>query len=223
MWNVLEKVPIVNYSGHAGRLLCCEWSATEADSIITGGDDLTVRLWKMSDQSHKTPGESISARNAKEKSKATSKASSAAPIRNVASTAASKKKTGSKLKSLFSVSANLESRGRAEGLKDCKILAVAKGIPLENSVPNDTTESHSYADAEFGRDQLAHLGFFVGSEATKRMLDGEIKHHEDSDNFDLAAHLRVWQDDVETLLKEAVKQKQLSDWLVALAPRVSHE
>lgn len=219
---MIQKAPVANYSaGHAGRVLCCEWSATEADVIIAGGDDATIHLWKISEQTYKTPGESITARNAKEKSKTTAKASTAAPARSAPP--ASKKKPGAKLKSLFSVSANLESRGRTEGLRDCKILATAKGIPLQHSAPSGSSENCSFANTELGRGKLAHLGFFVDSEATKRMLDGEIKHHEVSDNFDLAAHLRIWQDDVETLLKEAVKKRLLDDWLVAMAPRVSKE
>lgn len=228
VWDVQDKKPLANFAGHGGRVLCCEWNPLEPDSAITGSDDLTLRLWKVTDQVHSTAGESIAAKGGKEKKKTVG----FKPVPSGAghqqarhqSVPAGKKKPTSKLKSLFPVSAALEARGRLEGLNDCRIMAALKGIPLKHSVSDDAPESACIFPAEdFGQDQLTHLGFFCDGQSTRRMLQEEIEHHEEGSNADLAAHMRIWQGDVESVLKEAVRKRQLSDWLVGLAPQVSLE
>lgn len=206
-------------------MLCCEWNALERDVAVTGSDDMTVRMWKVKDQIHQMPAESIAVRTGKEKKKTPFKPPSSFPARHSTSSGSSniKKKTASKLKSLFPVSAALEGRGRPDGLKDCKILATLKGIELKHSVVDEDPKSYTFPAEDFGDAELAHLGFFSNRESTNQMLDEEIYHHQEGSNFDLAAHLRIWQGDVEPMLREAVKKRQLNDWLVSLAPQVSLE
>lgn len=225
VWDVINKEPLANFGGHTGRLLCCEWNALEQDTAVTGSDDMTVQMWKMKDQVHKTPAESIAVKTVKERKKAPFKppTSSSVTGRHTSSSAAAKKKAPSKLKSLFPVSATLEGRGRLEGLKDCKILATLKGVSLKHSIVDEDPKSYTFPISDFGDAELAHLGFFVNRESTVQMLQEEIDHHQEGSNFDLAAHLRIWQGDVEPMLREAVKKRQLNDWLVSLAPQVSLE
>jgi len=45
---VRSGTPVAMYSGHNGRLLCVEWSASNPDVIFTGSDDHTVRVWHVS-------------------------------------------------------------------------------------------------------------------------------------------------------------------------------
>lgn len=216
---------MANFGGHSGRLLCCEWNALEQDVAVTGSDDMTVRMWKVKDQIHKTPAESIAGRAVKERKKTPFKPPGSLPARHSTSSTSScaKKKTIGKTKSLFPVSAALEGRGRPEGLKDCKIVATLKGIELKHSVVDEDPKSYTFPAEDFGDAELAHLGFFCNRESTIQMLDEEIYHHEQGSNFDLAAHLRIWRGDVEPMLREAVKKRQLNDWLVSLAPQVSLE
>lgn len=221
---MINKQHLANFGGHNGRLLCCEWNALVEDTAVTGGDDMTIRMWKIKEQTHKTPAESIAVKTMKERKKTAFKPpSSSFAGRHQASSGTSKKKPSSKLKSLFPVSAALEARGRLEGLKDCKILATLKGVTLKHSIVEEDLESYTYPACEFGDAELAHLGFFASRESTVQMLQEEIDHHQEGSNLDLAAHLRIWQGDVESLLREAVKKRQLNEWLVSLAPQVSLE
>ena len=222
---MINKLPVANFAGHTGRLLCCEWNALEQDTAVTGGDDMTVRMWKVKDQIHRTPAESVAVKVIKERKKTPFKPPSSFSGARHASTssAAAKKKPTSKLKSLFPVSAALESRGRTEGLKDCKILATLKGVSLKHSIVDEDPEAYRFPPSDFGDAELAHLGFFCSRESTIQMLQEEIDHHQEGSNFDLAAHMRIWQGDVEPMLREAVKKRQLNDWLVSLAPQVSLE
>lgn len=214
---------MANFGGHGGKLLCCEWSALEQDTAITGSDDMTVRMWNIKDQTHVTPSDSIAKRGVKERKKTVQKIPASSSSRPAYSASSAKKKVIGKLKSLFPVSASLEGRGRTEGLKDCKVLANAKGLPLNHSVADEDSESYNVPVDKLGVRKYAHLGFFYNRETTVNMLQEEIKHHEEGSNLDLAAHLRIWQGDVEPMLREAVKRKQLNDWLVSLAPQISLE
>lgn len=222
---MINKEQVANFGGHTGRLLCCEWNALEQDTAVTGGDDMTIRMWKVKEQICKTPAESIAVKTVKERKKTPYKPpqSSSFVGRHATSSGTAKKKPSSKLKSLFPVSATLEARGRTEGLKDCKILATLKGVTLKHSVIGENPESYTYPASDFGDAELAHLGFFVSRDSTVQMLQEEIDHHQEGSNSDLAAHLRIWQGDVESMLREAVKKRQLNDWLVSLAPQVSLE
>lgn len=53
------------------------------------------------------------------------------------------------------------------------------------------------------------------------MIDQEVMHHVAGSSLDLAAHMLLWLGDVEPVLREAVRLRKLSDFLVSLAPRVS--
>jgi hypothetical protein len=225
VWDVINKEQVANFGGHTGRLLCCEWNALEQDTAVTGGDDMTIRMWKVKEQVYKTPAESIAVKTLKERKKTPYKPpqSSSFVGRHATSSGTTKKKPPSKLKSLFPVSATLEARGRIEGLKDCKILATLKGVTLKHSVIGEDPESYTCPASDFGDAELAHLGFFASRDSTVQMLQEEIDHHQEGSNSDLAAHLRIWQGDVESMLREAVKKRQLNDWLVSLAPQVSLE
>lgn len=221
---MLKEQPFVaNFGGHTGRLLCCEWSALERDTAVTGSDDLTVRMWKVKDQICQSPAESLAGKTVREKKKMPYKPLASASRHAAPTNAASKKKPTSKLKSLFPVSAALEARGRPDGLKDCKILATLNGIELKHSVVDESPELYTFPASDLGDAELTHLGFFGSRESTIQMLDEEIDQHQHASNFDLAAYLKLWKGDVESMLKEAVRRRQLNDWLVSLAPQVSLE
>ncbi|XP_072230388.1 gem-associated protein 5 [Leuresthes tenuis] len=55
VWDVLEEAALSNYRGHAGYLLCADWSPVDPDVIWTGGKDFTVQEWKVSKQEFTKP------------------------------------------------------------------------------------------------------------------------------------------------------------------------
>ena len=220
MWNVGDRTALANFSGHNGRVLTGEWNALEADTVVTGSDDFTVRVWNVDQQEHKNVGESLAARLTKdERKKAALVSVNRLATAAVSSSVAKKKLT--KLKSLFPVGASLEARGRVQGLLDCKILATARAIPLVHSESLVNHEIVSQDD--FGSEPWANLGFFGDSHSTARMLDTEIEQHVKGSNLDLAAYLQLCKGGPESVIRQAVKAKTLTEFLVSLAPQVSIE
>jgi len=48
VWDVRRGSLLAVYGEHFGRLLSVEWSATDADVVLTGSDDHTVHGWHVS-------------------------------------------------------------------------------------------------------------------------------------------------------------------------------
>ena len=218
-WNVIDQKPLANFGEHCGRVLACDWNALEPDTAITGSDDFTVRVWNIKDQINKTPAETIAARPVQEERKKTEVRPSASRSVNSGTGNSASKKT-SKVKSLFPVSANLEARGRLQGLNDCMVLATLAGVDIKHFVAQDDRQ---VTPEEIGSGQYANLGFFGDKDSVDRMLQVEIDHHVTRNNLDLAAQLQLWRGNLENVLREAVGKKLLTDWLVSLAPQVSPE
>ena len=55
IWNVSTAEPEANFRGHCGRVLCVQWSDSDADVIYSGGQDNTLQCWRISDQQHTKP------------------------------------------------------------------------------------------------------------------------------------------------------------------------
>ena len=47
--------PVVNCRGHIGRVMSVVWSYIDPDVVFTGGEDFTVRPWRLSQQKHTQP------------------------------------------------------------------------------------------------------------------------------------------------------------------------
>lgn len=176
-----------------------------------GSDDYTLCVWKVNEQTHQTPTEAIAARTVERNSARLLQVNSARTL-SLNSNLKVKKKTPSKLKSLLPVSSILDTGGRSSSIHDIKILASQQGIVLNNCNIEESCPSES-----------THLGLFRDRETSIEMLLGEVQHHQERSNYDLAAHLQTWMGDVESVLKNACKNKQLSDFLIGLAPQVSIE
>ncbi|CAF97287.1 unnamed protein product, partial [Tetraodon nigroviridis] len=73
VWDVLQEAPVCNYQGHAGHLLCVDWSPVDPDVIWTGGKDFTVHEWRISKQEFTKPPKGRKSVKLKEKSKANRK------------------------------------------------------------------------------------------------------------------------------------------------------
>lgn len=48
VWDVRRDLLVAVYGEHFGRLLSVEWSATDADILLTGSDDHSVHVWRIS-------------------------------------------------------------------------------------------------------------------------------------------------------------------------------
>ena len=55
MWDVLKGEGLANYRGHNGRIMSVVWSIIDPDVVFSGGEDFTVRCWRISRQRFKEP------------------------------------------------------------------------------------------------------------------------------------------------------------------------
>ncbi|XP_029304088.1 gem-associated protein 5 [Cottoperca gobio] len=83
VWDVLQEAAVSNYRGHAGYLLCVDWSPVDPDVIWTGGKDFTLQEWRVSKQEFTKPPKGkkmVNLRDKKKKNKKASGPAGAAPL-----------------------------------------------------------------------------------------------------------------------------------------------
>ena len=55
IWSVQENEGIANYCQHNGRVQTVLWSYNDSDLVYSGGEDFTLRRWRISEQTNKLP------------------------------------------------------------------------------------------------------------------------------------------------------------------------
>ena len=74
---------------------------------------------------------------------------------------------------------------------------------------------------DLGEGRLLHYGFFGDDKAMSRMLAAEQNQHQTNSNIELSQHISLWRGDLAETIREAGRKRQLTDWLVSMAPMVS--
>jgi WD40 repeat protein len=54
---VPSQQAVANFGLHSSHVYCCMWCPFDPDLVITGSADCTLRMWKVSGQSHALPSE----------------------------------------------------------------------------------------------------------------------------------------------------------------------
>ncbi|XP_069679265.1 gem-associated protein 5 [Periplaneta americana] len=244
VWNVPAQQAVANFCSHCCYVLCCVWSPLDPDLVITGSSDFTLRVWRVSNQTQTLPPErkkqkKLEAKKMKfatateadsdvnlqpktevdEKVKTTVKsmeetdtvtefARSEKEACESSSVHTSKKKKTPITKSFFPVSSIQKNLKNVQHFTNCchLLASLNTNVPVVDGVCTETSELPPY------------LGFFGDRNAMQKLLDMEVEQHNNNGQFELAQNLELWRGNITEMLREAARRKQLSDWLVSLAP-----
>ncbi|XP_022241513.1 gem-associated protein 5-like isoform X2 [Limulus polyphemus] len=190
-------------------------STQKKEETVT--DSLTVDSKEKEDPVHATPKLAVDSDSdtSMELCQSLKKQADVSKEKSVKSMERKKKKPVHK--SHFPVSAALENRGKHFSCADCLHLVdhlyPAKETCLSSSLSSDVEPSKPQE-----QDKFTHLGFFTDRHAMLDLLITEGVKHRENGNLDLALQQELWIGNVGPALREAAEKRQLSDWLVALAP-----
>ncbi|XP_039280027.1 gem-associated protein 5 isoform X2 [Nilaparvata lugens] len=243
VWDVINKAPLVSYLSHHNAVLTAVWSPLDPDVIISGSADNTLRVWRLSEQTDKRPSE-------KRKTKINNRLKKMANVPEavdvtkersespVASNSTNLNKSENEIqkecissqvqkiksKSLFPVSGSALNLSRHlrehfRQWKEAKSQA-NESKPTASKEPaavnGNGTHSSSPPNMETG-----YLDFFSDGNAMRRLLMAEEVELSELGHQKQLIECMLWRGDVTGLIQEAIQKKQLTPYLVAMAPMAS--
>ncbi|KAK9498761.1 hypothetical protein O3M35_003324 [Rhynocoris fuscipes] len=216
VWDVASGSVLACFDGHHSAVVCCLPSTLHQDYIITGSADNTVRVWNIN-KYHLTKSKTKKQRLTGVMKKfagvqeATDLTIEEEPEYNALppapkSEVATKPEMDSKKKSksMFPVT--------SAGFSQAKCLRLLWSR-LSGNEPPLAVPDHD----------TAYLDFFGNSKAIRQLMSAEESQHKLNGNYAYTRHLSLWAGDISETIKEACRKRQLDDWLVSLAPMVSHK
>lgn len=241
VWDVMNKTPLVSYLSHHNAVLTAVWSPLDPDIIISGSADNTLRAWRVSEQTDQRPSE-------KRKTKINNRLKKMANVPEavdvtkervsspVASNSANTSKSESDImkecitsqsqkikgKSLFPVSGtamNL-SRHMKEHFQMWKEAKSKESKATANETAVNGNGTHSPSPTPPNKD-TGYLDFFSDGNAMRRLLMGEEVQLTEIGHQQQVRDCMLWRGDVTGMIQEAIQKKQLTPYLVALAPMAS--
>uniref|UniRef100_A0A146LNJ2 Gem-associated protein 5 n=2 Tax=Lygus hesperus TaxID=30085 RepID=A0A146LNJ2_LYGHE len=222
VWDVAASTVLACFDGHHGAVVCCLPSALHQDWIITGSADNTVRVWNMNNfrltktktKKQRLTGAMKKFACAREAAEITPKIVEKyeyepKPINGEATTVkhvefAANVDYKRKPKSMFPVTST--------GMTQAKHISLLWG----HISGTEATKKVSVGNS-------GYLDFFGDNQSMRRLAVVEEMHHREHGNATQADNFSMWSGDIAESIKDACRKKQLNDWLVSLAPMVSHK
>ncbi|KAL1131550.1 hypothetical protein AAG570_011167 [Ranatra chinensis] len=227
VWDVVSGHAIAVFEEHHNAVLCCIASPLHPNMIVSGSADSTVRVWDATKCT-------ATSKPKNKKQRVSDAIKKFAGVQEASDLTAP---DGSEFRDLGKLTSTdkTEVKNRPEIVTDHQKRKLKSMFPLTGS-----TLSHAkHLDILWSRTngvesqdkngptpnamELGYLDFFGDTQAMRRLLLVEGTNHRDTGNFNHYQHMALWSGDLADVIKEASAKKHLSDWLVSLAPMVSHK
>ncbi|XP_011636844.1 gem-associated protein 5 [Pogonomyrmex barbatus] len=206
IWNVEKQELIATYMGHDGPVLCCMWSPIKPQFIMTGSMDFMLHIWDYtsSEQSPKQPSE-VKVIKKKHKQKRLLK-NKTDDCENDLTTLTDSTNQASSAK---------EKRKKSYFNKYNRIINDKSVILnfIKNDIRNNQKQSKENTESE--------TNFSLFCEQKDDLLTLISNEKLTQDNAETNIEIDMWCNNLEENLISAVKNHQLNDFLISLAPHVS--
>ncbi|CAA9997943.1 unnamed protein product [Nesidiocoris tenuis] len=231
VWDVVSGAVLACFDAHHGAVVCVLPSAFHKDWVITGSADNTVRVWntknfrltKTKTKKQRLSGALKKFTNAREATELISEddkvessnhrlngdshtslhSTTTKHVEFAANLVTTVGEYKRKPKSMFPVTSSGFSQAKHLGLLWSRISGCEP--------PKNVSTGNS-----------GYLDFFGDMASMKRLFAVEETHHRENGNAYYADQMALWSGNIASRIAEAGKKKQLNDWLVSLAPMVSH-
>ncbi|CAB3366761.1 Hypothetical predicted protein [Cloeon dipterum] len=228
VWDAAKGEVLACYTKHVGCVLSCCWSALHPDIIISGASDFTCRTWEISSTSSDNSPQSRS------KLREEKTGSSLVPVPLRVDAPVAMKVGGGKKK--YAEETVRDSKGPiiASPSPKLSLFPISNASFLKNSIACVLHLLEGKGHEPPGKKALLeecgsrecsenHFGFFQTQEEAADLLKKEADALKKAGNHPSLSHLKLWQGETQEVIKNSTNAKKLDDWLVSLAPSVSHK
>ncbi|KAL6264530.1 hypothetical protein P5V15_004637 [Pogonomyrmex californicus] len=214
IWNVEKQELIATYMGHDGPVLCCMWSPIKPQFIMTGSMDFMLHIWDytLSEQSPKQPSE-VKVIKKKHKQKRLLKNKTDDCENDLITLTDSTNQSADIPISKPQVPKKKEKKSYFN--KYNRIIN-DKSVILDfirNDIRNNQKQSKENTESE--------TNFSLFCEQKDDLLTLISNEKLTQDNAETNIEIDMWCNNLEENLISAVKNHQLNDFLISLAPHVS--
>uniref|UniRef100_A0A0K2ULA9 Gem (Nuclear organelle) associated protein 5 [Orcinus orca] n=1 Tax=Lepeophtheirus salmonis TaxID=72036 RepID=A0A0K2ULA9_LEPSM len=219
IWNAIKGEPLANFRGHTKRLLCASWSMTDPNVIYTGADDSTLYTWKISELEHKVPPVLKKTKKSNTKwdiSPATYEDDESREKSNVFESNNPKQPSNSNTKTLKQK--NYEKSFFPLCNKDESESFIHEDALILDKL-NISDNNKGSTSAQSILEKKPHLKYFIPSVIDdETFASDEVSNILSSGEYETAATLGLWVSaDLGTIVRKAMSNGRLNDWLVSLA------
>ncbi|XP_059487446.1 gem-associated protein 5-like [Neocloeon triangulifer] len=228
VWDAAKGEVLACYVEHNGCVMSCCWSALHPDIIISGSADFTCRTWKIS----QSPADSKPVSRSKFREQQKGPTVLPIPVNPSSSELHEPKPAANGIKQSTkphdkpqqkpSTKVTVFPLSNASFVKNSMDCCVKL---LENKGLEPPGKKIKLNENNRGDDQneVNHFGFFTSQDDAVELFTKEAEALKRMNNHVGFQNLKLWQGDMQQVIKDSIKAKKLDDWLVSMAPSVSHK
>eukprot|EP00035_Acanthoeca_spectabilis_P011950 m.210824 g.210824 ORF g.210824 m.210824 type:complete len:1209 (-) comp15489_c0_seq1:38-3664(-) len=194
VWSIDDGSMLSTLRGHSSSALCCVWSASEVDLVITGGVDHSARMWRWREH----------------------------PQENTSVPALVSAKKVPKSVSANKTSENSESQQRARQKRPKSVLPRSREWKQQTTTTRQEAclqVGAAIFSGEVEEDKVSFdLGLFVLGPRTEQSITDELNDHRENGRHESAATIDLWRGNLLRVLTQACEERKLTDALVAMSP-----
>eukprot|EP00038_Savillea_parva_P013603 m.8758 g.8758 ORF g.8758 m.8758 type:complete len:1203 (-) comp2563_c0_seq1:23-3631(-) len=203
IWATRSGTRRATLTGHIKQILCCAWSASRFDTVVTGGVDHSARAWiwvdhpPVHDKEERQPQHKPNSNGEK------------APSKDSSLTTASGTDGGHRR----------EKKGRSvlPGQRTWKQESLSQRQEACIALARKSSPSSHPAVAESTDEALSSMSLFMGRQHTQRAVQEERNSHSAHGRHTSAMVLDVWQGTLLEGLQQACEEKRLTENMVAMS------
>uniref|UniRef100_A0A1B6DZE3 WD repeat-containing protein 55 homolog n=2 Tax=Clastoptera arizonana TaxID=38151 RepID=A0A1B6DZE3_9HEMI len=202
IWDVITQSSLGCYEGHSSPVLGALFSEIDPNYIISGSYDNTLRIWHVNEL------KTIEPMRRKHFFASVKKQRSSAPMATVI--------TSNSRQCYDDFKKRLKNRALFPGT----------GLQLSNARHADELFNRLFSKStpeESCNESFDYLNWFGDQKAVKNVLLKEHSLLMETGDIPKACHNSLWRGDITSMIKEAIKKKQLTDWMVSISPMCSYD
>ncbi|GLV35254.1 Ciao1 [Carabus blaptoides fortunei] len=220
VWDVPSQTVLAIFTGHSkDAILTIVWSPLDADLIISGGKDSTLRIWRIT-KYPPTLAENVADKKGKKRSPKLNKIDSTESPET--KPAGPEKNAKINLLPCVSRMQNPEQIFHMETFRKLLYkLDHPDDVPVQEDSDTDEEEEDPFLDTGLPNFNIDPIQMFGSKDDMAKVLEYEQQTHIAKKHWDHAHHLSLFKGDIAKSIRTALKAGVMNPWIISMAPMVS--